>query len=141
MDDRYRPIYAAVYGLRTGGFNRNLELWRVPESDSQEWEASVRTAVEASEADPRTRPLRDDAKAFLAVNFEDLVLYPLTIAGEVDAAALRRDVDKDIRMLVSEASARVPPNSPEGVITARNVVDAVSNNWSRLAVARHGVWE
>jgi hypothetical protein len=143
MDDRYRPIYENVYRARTDP-SEALAVWEAFRPDeARDVGTFVRTAIEASErdGDERTRRLREDAKAFLAVNFEDLIIYPLTAEGDIDGDRLQSDVTKDIQMLVSEASSRVHPNSPDREISARHVVDALSSNWSRLAVAHHGVWE
>src|SRR3954466_14258305 len=97
MDERYRTIYGAIYDVRTGtpssGLRRlpaPLRAWaRLGPADEQ-LGTTIRDAIESAEgALPRNRRLREDAKALLAVNFQELVLIPLRLGGRASEQGLR----------------------------------------------------
>ncbi len=132
MDERYRPIYQDLYAARTEQISSE-RLQSIYAEAVIPFSASViRYAIGRSEREAM-RSLREDAKALLAVNFEDLVVYPLLSSGEVDRSRLNADVTSDIRMLVSAASNEMDVEfADRHEITARNVIDALSKNWANL---------
>lgn len=142
MDPRYRDIYATIYVSRTAGppFGRFLGYgpegprWRragPPVGDA------VRDAIE--QAAERHGRIREDAKALLAVNFQDLVLLPLDQAGRVPLREVLRDVNEDISMLVGNAAEIGEPD--EQGISGHAVIDALSRTWDRLRISRFRLWE
>src|SRR5437868_3098499 len=101
MDERYRQIYASIYVDRTGeGPRLGRGFPRGPGYGAQygrDVATGVRDAIEAAEGETGVR-LREDAKALLAVNFQDLVVYPLAVGGVAGNEVLA-DVASDIRLL------------------------------------------
>lgn len=132
MDERFRESYAAIYD----------ELTRRPgpiedvSGPLRPTPSTIRDYIETASASLPDRELREDAKAFLAVNFSQLIVAPLLAGGE-RAVEVGDDVRSDIALLVEDASAR----SQEAQVSAHQVVDALSKSWGRLQIARYGLWE
>jgi hypothetical protein len=139
MDEQYRQIYSDIY---------NSTSYSLPvQSDAVFREEfppnSVRTiqaVYEAIESPnlPQGRPqtLREDAKAFLALNFTNLIVAPLLIGGRVSPDDLSRDTQEDINMLVRRAAG-----GTSGEVSAHRIVDALSKSWEDLRVGRYEIWE
>ena len=139
MDDTYRRFYAFLYASRTDDeFASRFPLQ--PGLDRTAFVTPVREAIGAADLDlgPRYR-LREDAIALLAVDFQDLVMLPLLAGGRVEYSELRDDITADIRLLASEAAAITPRGQSE--VSGHRVIDALSQNWENLRIARHGLWE
>src|SRR3954468_11836259 len=108
MDDSFRRVYAEIYSYRTRSAleersGRLDNLLRGPRLEGGSLAAVVAEAIEdAARRLPPPLRLREDAKALLAVNFEDLVVVPLVIGGGMPPTELRDDVTVDISMLVQE---------------------------------------
>jgi hypothetical protein len=142
MDERYRPIYEAIYTRRIaaplGDEDQAGYVWqfRLAPPDAR-FGRTIDTAI--SRAEERLgASLREDAKALLAVNFSDLVVLPL-VAGGSDLQELQRDVRTDIAMLVSEATAEQDRGRSE--ITGHSIIDSLNRNWGNLRVSRFNLWE
>jgi hypothetical protein len=96
MDDRYAAIYEEMYAGRTGP---TLSPTSDAVSDPRIADI-VRGAVESAESAEThqlpARRLRADAKALLAVNFQEMVIIPLRLGGDVPYDELESDVRADI---------------------------------------------
>jgi hypothetical protein len=153
MDERYRSIYADIYTGRTAGLRDNATLvdpafqWTRYARAALDPVAArtVRAGIEGAES--TRRRLREDAKALLAVNFEDLILVPLRLGGQLPegeladpSAGLADDIKSDIAMLTSSARADVSP-AGVGEISGHAIIDSLSDNWSQLRVSRFNLWE
>lgn len=141
MDERFRPIYEQIYQGRTApGLPHALRAITARLTLRDRDAAMIRDAIESAEREePQGRRLREDAKAFLAVNLQDLVIDPLTRAQVASAAELSADVRRDVALLVSAASANTELERPE--ISGHAVVDSLSRNWSELRISRYRLWE
>jgi len=147
VDDRFRPIYRSIYDARTTRQGVvGIRAAYGGAADAGVGDARlIGQAIEQAELQDgaRTRVLREDAKALLAVNFEDLVLYPLRRGAPISTReTLDVNVRSDIRMLVERGARRAPRRAggrPE--ISAREIIDALSESWSELRVGQHAVWE
>jgi hypothetical protein len=141
MDERYKAFYQTYY-----------EGWAQPEvyQESpdfalvQEWypqiAETVRDVVEGTDGEAiGGYRLREDAKALLVVNFGELVLTPLVVAGRVEIGQLAEDVRADIGLLARGAAEHMP--SYETEISAHMIIDSLSRNWSRLRISRYRLWE
>jgi hypothetical protein len=153
MDPRYGEIYERIYEARTSGqasdeFQASYARTTLSPQDF----AVLRDAIDAaeSEASELGWTLRSDAKALLAVNYQDLVLLPLREGGLLDPGLPfdpERAIHADILMLVRDAtegqdvllSSVFPDESRE--ISAHRVIDALSRNWDRLNVAQYRLWQ
>jgi hypothetical protein len=139
MDERYREIYGAIYASRTTPeaepFDRPYPpYWPGPPP----WE-EIGDAVETAEREGAgQRRLREDGKALLALNFQDLVMLPLRLGGRISDGQLLQDVRDDMRMLVADA---VEAGDRTDDISAHELVDSLSRNWSRLRIGRYRLWE
>jgi hypothetical protein len=135
MDERFRPIYGEIYSARTAPDEVRAENLTLREGDA----TLIRDAIESAEREePRGRRLREDAKAFLAVNFQDLVIEPLRRAGvAASRVELSSDVRHDVALLVAEAES----DSAGPEISGHGVVDSLSRNWSDLRISRYRLWE
>ena len=140
MDDTYRGVYAALYASRTSEAFRAFPTTEWGPVDRDLLQTPVRQAIESAEVQlqPRFR-LRDDAKALLAVDFQDLVMLPLLAGGRIPFAELRNDVATDIGLLASSAADQTPRGEVE--VSGHRIIDALSRNWSKLRIARYGLWE
>lgn len=108
---------------------------------SDELIPGVRSAISRSERLRDARDgarLREDAKALLAVNFQELVLVPLLAAERVPSNEIREAVSHDIQLLVSRAEASSAP-APE--ISGHRIIDSLSRNWGRLSLSSFNLWE
>lgn len=141
MDDRYREIYASIYSARTeqyGGFEPRLPLYvGVAGPQGSIWREVVRESINAAER-AISIPLREDGKALLAVNFEELVILPLALGGRIGDPELFSDVREDIGMLVRDAAVRA---GDSGEVSAHKVIDALSDNWPNLRTNRFSLWD
>lgn len=141
MDDRYRIFYRQLYDrvLFPGWPPEQLIVPPELRTQAQDEAArgGIRNAIESA-ARGSERPLRDDAKALLALNFYNLVFLPLAGGGQVDPAIVELDMRQDISMLVRAASTAETDNEE---VSAHDVIDALSSNWSNLRVGRHRLWQ
>lgn len=148
MDERYRTIYSAIYGIRTGSaidtdpeLVTGISAWARRPRDDQLADP-VREAIDAAERTlPPARRLREDAKALLAVNFQDLVLVPLRLGGRIDDIELREAITADITTLVRNSDSSGPGAADENEISGHNIIDSLSRNWGNLRVSRFRLWE
>jgi hypothetical protein len=151
MDERYRTIYAAIYVGRTGELG--VFAQRLAPDFALSWpggfqasavRTAVRDAIEGAEGEVGRR-VREDAKALLAVNFEDMVLYPLLVGGR-QIEEILDDAAADIRMLIRSAAEHrdqrgVADASDDSTISGHAVIDALSTHWSELRISRYRLWE
>jgi hypothetical protein len=139
MDASYRAIYDEIYRERTAQgrlFEPYARTWDVSTADV------LRYAIESAERQEAPyRRLREDAKALLVVNFQEMVLAPLSRGGQVAPDEVADDVQSDIAMLVNNARTSEP--GPDGTeeISGHGVVDSLSQNWRRLRISRFRLWE
>ena len=143
MEERYREIYSEIYDARIGEVapSQRSENFMRPDRFSDDLILVVRSAISRSErlrAERDGAQLREDAKALLAVNFQELVLVPLLAAERVPSNEIRRAVSQDIQLLVSRAEASSAP-VPE--ISGHGIIDSLSRNWGRLRLSRFNLWE
>src|SRR5262249_50081919 len=101
MDARYRQIYELIYLARTSSepephYLLYLSDRRTSSADPVGGPArhELRSAIEEAQSPPG-RGLREDAKALLAVNFQELVMLPLG-AGGVSQSEVQQSVASDI---------------------------------------------
>lgn len=143
MDEPFREIYAAIYVDRTSvGRRRAFPRQRGYDPFYDEAiAAGIRDAIERAQESAGVR-LREDAKALLAVNFEDMVFYPLSLRGTAINEALD-DVAADIQLLTHDAAANIGIGEVADVleISGHGVIDALSRNWSSLRVSRFRLWD
>lgn len=146
MDARFREIYAAIYVGRTGQLGQapffpddlygGFAGWRWSRGLPYFGEV-IRDAIERAEREHGR--VREDAKALLAVNFQDLIVLPLSIGGRAPLDSLAEDIRQDIAMLVGGA-AEVSEQDEDG-ISGHAVLDALSRSWDRLRISRYRLWE
>lgn len=137
MDDRLRLAYDNVYTTWVLGAPRSPRVSRVLQRDF-----GIGDAIEsADEALPSGAKLRADSKAFLAVNFAELILTPLALGGRPLNAYLREDLQADIALLArsAEPSAPLEPHG-SSEISAHSLIDSISRNWSNVRLASEGIW-
>jgi hypothetical protein len=141
MDERYREIYGAIYEAFTftGADAAELRLPEVPPDERTRWADTIRSAVETAQ-DLAGQRLREDAKALLAVNFLNLVVFPLGVADRI-TGQLEADVHKDIVMLVQHAAAEANSATQGVEISGHRIMDSLSRNWDRLRISRWQLWE
>ena len=140
MDEQFRPIYDDIYAARTAP-SRALRAFDERLTLGQSDVSLVRDAIETAEhQEPNGRRLREDAKAFLAVNFQDLVVAPIKRAGAAPDHELASDVKHDVFLLVSAASSD-PATGPGAEISGHAIVDSLSRNWADLRISRFRLWE
>jgi hypothetical protein len=143
MEERYRGIYSEIYDARTGDGTPLLqsETFVRLRRFSDDLIPGVRSAISRSGRLRDVRDgarLREDAKALLAVNFQELVLVPLLAAERVRSNEIREAVSHDIQLLVSRAEASSAP-APE--ISGHRIIDSLSRNWGRLSLSSFNLWE
>jgi hypothetical protein len=141
MDARYRDIYTAVYVNRTGRFSiEEFPPWEPYMYRASWWLESreaVRNAIESSEQ--YHGRLREDAKALLAVNFQDMVFLPLGIGGRVEFNTAVEYIAGDISTIVGAAVEDRRGENEE--ISGHAVINALSRSWDRLGISRFELWE
>ena len=96
---------------------------------------AVREAVEAS-----TVPVRADALLFLLTNFEQMVGFPLALAGETRPGDLREHVRRDAAILLKDAASQRPTADAGDPLSGHEVVEALARRWTDLWAAARGVW-
>lgn len=143
MDERYRELYAAIYVGRTtpelGSVERLSPFWLRPPLWDPFVAEATRDVIESAEREAAgNRRLREDARALLAVNMQDLIVLPLQLGGRVSVEEVIADVREDAKLLVAE-SRSASPEEPE--ISGHEIVDSLSRNWGRLRVSRFRLWE
>lgn len=146
MDSRYRDIYASIYVGRTGSLPGSI-FGQTPldtQTSRGRWPIQsaplgevIRDAIESAEQ--KHGRVREDGKALLAVNFQDLIVEPLAVGGSGALAELPAAMTADIETLVATA-AKIAEPDPDG-ISAHAIVDSLSQNWSNLQVSRFRLWE
>jgi hypothetical protein len=140
MDDRYRSAYQAIYSSRTDDEFPPPYPPVLGAVDRSVITTPVRQAINAADGElGESVRLREDARALLAVDFQDLVMLPLITGGRVAFADLTDDVAADVGLLAREASAMMPRNESE--VSGHRIIDALSQNWTNLRIARYGLWE
>jgi hypothetical protein len=135
MDQRYQRFYRGVYAARANAPEAGERSLSRPAGSNPEWSEVVGEAILAAEATVG-RPIRDDGRAFLAVNFQDLILAPLEIAGEAPREQLYEDVRADIVSIVRAADQDGPIE-----LSGHALVNALARSWDQLRVTRYGIWE
>ena len=136
MDDVYRRIYAAIYDERTSAPDApDLGLRGQSILDAN----VVRSAIASAESS-EGRSLREDAKALLAVNFQELVLEPVRRAGRASDSELFDDVHADVATLTRNAQTEVGPAGAQEV-SGHAIVDSLSRSWPELRITRLRLWE
>jgi hypothetical protein len=80
-----------------------------------------------------------DAKALLAVNFQDMVASPLLLHG-VPPGEVGDALTEDIARLARAASTETDELDNAGV-SGRAVIDALSRNWSELRISQYRMWD
>jgi hypothetical protein len=150
MDELYRQAYEGIYAARVqepARLRAYFEQFGPRTPDYRQLGAVIEESLTRAE---RARQrldgalVRDDAKALLAVNFQDLVFVPLLAGGRVPNGVLRDDVQQDIEMLVSEAEAsrnRTPSRRPGAEVTGHGIIDSLSRNWENMRISRFNLWE
>jgi hypothetical protein len=158
MDERYRQLYEAIYDSAVRGegpFVRFRRYFIFPPEGGPERLGEperfggplIERAVQNSEEERGDGArLRQDAKALLAVNFEELVLLPLLVGGLVREDEIADVVQRDIATLVSRAEPeRVSRTGLEISgrleISGHAVIDSLSRNWGDLGLSRINLWE
>jgi hypothetical protein len=141
MDERYREIYAAIYvdrtglGPRLGNWSARFDYGGLPYHS--EIATAIRDAIEGAESETGVR-LREDAKALLAVNLQDLVLYPLAVGG-VPLSQVVEDVTVDIRVLTRAAADQLEDG--EEAVSGHGIILAASQHWPELRISRFRLWD
>jgi hypothetical protein len=144
MDERYRQIYGVIYSTRVREAGRFIQGEYFERFGQGRPELGLGPIIDnAITLSERQRGdgarLREDAKALLAVNFHDLVFVPLVVGG-VPSEEVDDDVQRDMKMLVTEAEAdRSTLADPE--ISGHAIIDSLSRNWGNLRISRYNLWE
>jgi hypothetical protein len=150
MDNRYRASYAEIYRARTTV--RPRKQFGVAFGEKQfgvafgeklgrrdpNWSTVIADAIDAAEGEITPISIREDGKALLAVNFEDLVLLPLFLGGATLDTELFDDVREDILMLVKNAAE---VSIGDDHISGHKLIDSLSRNWENLRISRFALWE
>jgi hypothetical protein len=142
MDDVYREIYQEIYDARTGPEATRGQRAAFGRMTLRDDHASmVRRAIEAAdeELSVRGRRLREDAKALLAINFQDIVVLPLMAAPLIEDSGIGEVVRGDVRT-IALAAARQETGLHEE-LSSHAVINGLAESWSELLVSRFGVWE
>ena len=90
----------------------------------------IKKAIDDYESEP-TKHIRPDAKYFLLVNFFELILFPIIVAGKpTDTDQLLEDADSDINKVLIEA-AQSSAQEAEG-LSSHSIVKSITNAWDGL---------
>jgi hypothetical protein len=135
MDERFRETYAAIYDSIT----RETADEAFAVLPGAVPGGSIRDYIETASDELGPLRLREDAKAFLAVNFQGLVAVPL-LNGGVPLSLVQSEIRRDIALLAGSASDAIGP-VPDSEISAHQVINGLTRNWERLKTLRHGLWE
>lgn len=146
MDERYREIYREIYEARTQPGLPHERRAAYARMTLRNADADVlRKAIEAAERQVSTMGLRlrEDARALLAVNFEDLVILPLQQGRESSRDVYSDSIFADVQLLVSDAAveAQTEPYALEEEVSGHLIINALSRNWRRLRITRLNLWE
>jgi hypothetical protein len=141
VDEQYERIYSLLYREQPdedypGDFPR-LRPWR----RFAEFPFSYRIRNLIESADARIQGnghpgLRSDAKLILLTNFRDMVAVPVAAHGE-ETGYLDSGLQADVDLLIDTAAATSLGKEP---ISAHAMVDTLSQNWDRLALAQIRLW-
>jgi hypothetical protein len=101
---------------------------------------AIRRGVEAADLPPHLR-VRPDAEFFLLLNFYEFVVSPATAVEDADAQQLIGElVPTDVRQIVESAAQRVADQGG-AELSGHDVVQALADNWDRLAFVEFLRWE
>jgi hypothetical protein len=91
----------------------------------------IKKAIDEYEKDPSPR-IRPDAKYFLMVNFFELILFPIIVAGEptTNTDQLLEDADSDINNVLTGA-AQSSVRDAEG-LSSHSIIKSLNNAWDGL---------
>jgi hypothetical protein len=85
--------------------------------------------------------VRPDAEFFLLLNFYEFVVSPATAVEDADAQQLIGElVPTDVRQIVESAAQRVADHGG-AELSGHDVVQALADNWDRLAFVEFLRWE
>jgi hypothetical protein len=135
VDEAYQEIYDDIYTQRVRGFPA---AFSPPPIGPQTVADSIEAADESLLSEGRH--LRSDAKAFLAVNFQDLIVVPVMARGAASISEIRDDVGHDIKLLTTRAEPSERTALVAG-ISAHGIIDALARSWSDLRIGRYRLWE
>jgi hypothetical protein len=144
MDDQYRQVYEAIYNDRAR-YPDNLDrpayfdLFADHPLQPRAGRAIDGAVTRAERLRRDGAGLRADAKALLAVNFQEMVFVPLAAVGRVGDDEIEQVVRQDIATLVSAAEPSWARGERE--ITGHQIVSSLSRNWANLGLSRFNLWE
>lgn len=150
MDDIYTGIFSAMYEREDEMRRSYWFRFGFPRTGREvEFGETIRSAIEtASEAVRRRNgtEVRPDAKYFLLLNLLQMLAMPILIARREDPGRVEEDAAYDVDLILRDASeSRIAPTqSPSNdrlEISAHQVIDAVSRNWSKLRLSRVRIWD
>jgi hypothetical protein len=142
MDERYRFIYERIYEatvLPTVHLVELRELGMLPDPESGPSDPDRDVIQDALAAAELIVPLREDAKALLALNFKHMVTLPLRLGGQIPDGAISEAVRADMRTIVGGAT-QTDLMVPVGV-SGHGIIDSLSRNWHKLQISRFNLWE
>jgi hypothetical protein len=86
------------------------------------------------------RKLRPDARLFLLVNVHNMVVLPLSFAGEMPPQRVTIEMlSEDLRLILKDASARAEQLQEEE-ISGHMVLNVLSEVWGKLRITEWQLW-
>jgi len=141
MRQEFYGIYGRLYSLYSTG-RESLLTSRLPIRSWRKRTAliaeAIRVAEERLSMGERVRP---DARLFLLVNLDQMVVLPVGLAGVEELTrhryhGLLRTIVDDVMLLLSTA-ARDASNE---TVSAHHLITALATRWKDLKLAKHEIW-
>jgi hypothetical protein len=131
MDSKYKVAYSRLYYM----YRRYYRSRYYPPFGPDIIKLIKSTIDEYSEI------LREDAKYFLIVNFDHLILRPILISNyphltnEIRIEELMINIQDDIRTIILVSS-----KESEGEISGHSLMRTIDNLWRSLKTTNYRVW-
>jgi len=148
MDQEYAEIYRSLYTTFHGVSEGPAPsyYWRGSIPPAPRVDNAIQRAISEAElslyAGYKLR-LRDDARFLLLLNLSEMIARPLLVNGAADdyfQSGVAEDVQRVVETAAQQHRRNANDDEDEGSISARGVIDALSNSWQDLAVGKTGLW-
>ncbi len=153
MDEIYRNIYSQLYDSVQPDSEEKTALWHYAQNiqPGAELDAGrLRQMIDAAERETLGGPtndliigpydgrrLRPDAKLFLLINFLQMIVHPVSLAGRRNQSDLRRILFADTVSLLKEAAGETRDRD----VSSHAVLKALTKNWMKLNLSALKLWE